>query len=150
NAGQGLLAYRQVQLMDVFVAKALAHSVIYAVVFTVVLTGLGMLGYSVFPLRPIELGAVLFLTIGLAFGLGLLYAAISCLMPHERAAIKSLSVPLYFASGTLLPVTRFPDHWVQRLAINPVLHLVELSRVASVAGYQPMPYTSVVYPMGLT
>src|SRR5690606_39975631 len=58
NAGQGLLSYRQVMLMDVFVAKALAHSVIYAVVFTVVLTGLGMLGYSVFPLRPIELGAV--------------------------------------------------------------------------------------------
>src|SRR5690606_141270 len=67
NAGQGLLAYRQVLLMDVFVAKTLAHFVIYAVVFAIVLTGLGMLGFSVFPLRPIELGGVVLLTTTLAF-----------------------------------------------------------------------------------
>jgi capsular polysaccharide transport system permease protein len=149
NSGQGLLAYRQVQLLDVFIAKTLAHSVIYAVVFSVVLTALGMLGYHVFPLRPIELGGVLVLTIALAFGLGLLFAAIASLIPDARAAIKILFMPLYFASGILFPVTRFPDHWVQLLSINPVLHLVELSRIASVEGYQPMPYTSVVYPLGL-
>src|ERR671911_3049339 len=43
NAGQGLLSYRQVLLMDVFIAKALAFFVIQAIVFVIVLTGLGML-----------------------------------------------------------------------------------------------------------
>src|SRR5690606_3152753 len=72
NAAQGLLSYRQVLLMDVFVAKAMAHCVIQAVVFTIVLTGLSMFGYHVLPPHPIELAGVLLLVIVLAFGLGLL------------------------------------------------------------------------------
>src|SRR5690606_13061195 len=56
NAGQGLLSYRQVLLMDVFVAKALAHCVIQAVVFFIVLSGLAMVGFHVLPPRPVELG----------------------------------------------------------------------------------------------
>ena len=149
NMGQGLLAYRQVMLMDVFMARAMAHSVIYLVVFSIVLTGLGMLGFHVLPLRPIELVGVVLLTVMLAFGLGLLFAAIASLIPDARAAIKILFMPLYFASGILFPVTRFPDHWVKMFAINPVLHLVELSRVAAVEGYQPMKYLSLEYPVAL-
>ncbi len=149
NASQGLLSYRQVMLMDIFIARAIGHFVIYAVVFSVVLTGLGMLGFSVFPLRPIELAGVIVMTFLMAFGLGLLFAAVSSLVPDARTAIKILFMPLYFASGILFPVTRFPDEWVQKLAYNPVLHLVELSRVAAVEGYRPMPYTSIEYPLAL-
>ena len=149
NANQGLLSYRQVLLMDVFIAKAVGHFVIQAVVFLVVLVGLGMLGFHVLPLRPIELAGVIAMTFLMAFGLGLLFAAVSSLVPDARAAIKILFMPLYFASGILFPVTRFPDHWVQILSINPVLHLVELSRVAAVEGYRPMPYTSILYPLAL-
>lgn len=149
NAGQGLLSYRQVMLMDVFVAKALAHCVIQTVVFAIVLTALAMFGYHVLPMRPVELGGILVLTAMLAFGLGLLLAAIGSLMPDARGAIKIMFMPLYFASGILFPVTRFPDSWVQLLSINPVLHLVELSRAVSVEHYQPMKYTSMAYPLGL-
>jgi capsular polysaccharide transport system permease protein len=149
NAAQGLLSYRQVLLMDVFVAKALAHGVIQAVVFVIVLTGLGMLGYDVLPLRPLELGGVLALTVVLAFGLGLLLAAIASIVPDARAVIHVMFMPLYFVSGILFPVTRFPDGWVQWMAINPVLHLVELSRVMGVEKYQPMRYLSIEYPVAL-
>jgi capsular polysaccharide transport system permease protein len=149
NAAQGLLSYRQVLLMDVFIAKAIAHVVIYAVVFIIVLTGLAMLGYDVAPPRPIELAGLLVLTIVLAFGLGLLLAAIASLVPDARAVIHVMFMPLYFVSGILFPVTRFADEWVRLMAINPVLHLVELSRVAGVAGYEPMKYTSILYPVTL-
>src|SRR5690606_33926437 len=145
----GLLAYRQVLLMDVFIARAIGHFVIYSVVFTVVLSALGLLGFHDFPLRPIELAGVITMTVLLAFVLGLLFAAVAIPVPDARAAIKILFMPLYFASGILFPVTRFPDHWVQILAINPVLHLVELCRVAAVEGYRPMPYTSIEYPLAL-
>jgi capsular polysaccharide transport system permease protein len=57
NTGGGVLSYRQVLLMDVFIAKAMSHAVIQAVVFVIVLTGLGMLGFSVLPERPVELAA---------------------------------------------------------------------------------------------
>jgi capsular polysaccharide transport system permease protein len=149
NAGQGLLSYRQVLLMDVFIAKAMAYFVIQAVVFIMVLTGLGMLDYHVLPPRPVEFAGVLALTIVLAFGLGLLFAAIASMIPDAKSMIKIMFMPLYFISGILFPVTRFPDEWVKWMAINPVLHLVELSRVTAIDRYEPTKYLSIGYPVAL-
>jgi capsular polysaccharide transport system permease protein len=149
NTAQGLLSYRQVLLMDVFIAKAMAHCVIQAVVFGLVLTGLSMFGYDVLPPRPVELAGVLALTTVLAFGLGVLFAAVTSLIPDARPVIRVMFMPLYFVSGILFPVTRFSDEWVRWMAINPVLHLVELSRVMGVDAYEPMKYTSVLYPVAL-
>jgi capsular polysaccharide transport system permease protein len=149
NAAQGLLSYRQVLLIDVFAAKALAYFAIQAIVFLVVLTGLALFGYDVLPPRPVELGGVLLLTGGLAFGLGLLLSAIGSLIPDARAVIHVMFMPLYLASGILFPVTRFADEWVRWMAFNPVLHLVEMSRVSAVEGYEPIKYLSVAYPVAL-
>jgi capsular polysaccharide transport system permease protein len=149
NTAQGLISYRQVLLMDVFIAKTLAYAVIQAVVFTVVLTGLGLLGYDVLPSRPVELGGVVLLTVMLAFGLGLAFAAISSLVPDARPVIHVMFMPLYFASGILFPLNRFPDEWVRWLSINPVAHLVELSRLAALDGYTPTKYLSLTYPVAL-
>jgi capsular polysaccharide transport system permease protein len=149
NANRGLLSYRQILLMDVFIAKALAYCVIQAIVFGIVFTGLAMLGFDVRPALPIELGGVLILTVLLAFGLGLLFAAITSIAPDARSLIRLLFIPLYFMSGVLFPITRFPDDWVRWLAINPVLHLVEMSRAVGLAQYEPMRYLSVTYPVAL-
>jgi len=149
RANRGLLSYRQVLLMDVFIAKALAYCVIQAIVFGIVFTGLAMLGFDVRPSLPIELGAVLMLTVTLAFGLGLLFAAITSLAPDARSLIRLLFLPLYFMSGVLFPITRFPDEWVRWMALNPVLHLVELSRTVGLAHYEPMRYLSLTYPVAL-
>jgi len=149
NAAQGLLSYRQVQLMDVFIAKAIAYAVIQTVVFAIVLTGLAMFGYDVLPPHPVEFAAVLVLTIMLAFGLGLALAAIASLVPDARQVIQVMFMPLYFASGILFPVTRFPDEWVGWMAVNPVLHLVELTRAMAIDGYEPMKFLSITYPVVL-
>lgn len=149
NSTQGLLSYRQVVLMDVFIAKAMAFFVIQAIVFTIVLTGLGMLDYEVLPARPVEFAGVLALTVVLAFGLGLLLAAIASLIPDAKSVIRVIFMPLYFVSGVLFPITRFPDEWVRWMAINPVLHLVELSRVMALDQYESMKYLSIAYPVSL-
>ena len=149
NAGRGLLSYRQVLLMDVFVAKALAYAVIQAIVATIVLSGLDMLDYHVFPPRPVEFAGILALTALFGFGLGVVLAAVVSLIPDARPVIQVMFMPLYFVSGILFPVTRFSDQWVQWLALNPLLHLVELSRLTAVDGYEPMKYTSLAYPLAL-
>ncbi|HZD52785.1 MAG TPA: ABC transporter permease [Woeseiaceae bacterium] len=149
NAPQGLLSYRQVQLIDVFIAKALAHFVIQAIVFIIVLIGLGMLDFQVLPPRPVEFGGVLVLTLVLAFGLGLLFAAIASLVPDAVSVIRVMFMPLYFVSGILFPVTSFPEKWERWMAFNPVLHLVELSRITAVDGYEPTKYLNIAYPIGL-
>lgn len=149
NSAKGLLSYRQVHLMDVFIARAIAHCVIQAIVFAIVLTGLSLFGYQVLPARPLELAGILALTAWLAFGLGVLFAAIASLVPDARPVIHVMFMPLYFMSGILFPVTRFSDEWVRWLAFNPVLHLVEMSRVMSLDQYVPMKYTSVMFPVWL-
>lgn len=149
NAAQRLLSYRQVQLLDVFIAKLLAFAVVQIVVFVVVLIGLALIGYDVMPAHPIELVGVIGLTIAVAFGLGLVFAAIASHMPDTRAIIKILFMPLYFVSGILFSVQRFPDEWVRYMSVNPVLHLVELSRSMALDGFEPMTYTSVLYPVSL-
>jgi capsular polysaccharide transport system permease protein len=149
NAARGLLSYRQVLLMDVFMAKAIAYAVIQAVVFIIVLTGLAMLGFDVLPTRPLEFAGVLVITVALAFGLGLSLAAIASLIPDARPIIHVMFMPLYFASGILFPVTRFPDEWVRWMAINPVLHLAELSRDMAIERYEPMQYLSIGYVIAL-
>ena len=92
---------------------------------------------------------MLALTIMLAFGLGLVFAAIASLVPDARQVIQVMFMPLYFASGILFPVTRFPDEWVGWMAVNPVLHLVELTRAMAIDGYEPMEYLSITYPVVL-
>jgi capsular polysaccharide transport system permease protein len=149
NAGKGLLSYRQVLLMDVFIAKAIAHAVIQAIVFVVVLTGLAMFGYHVLPAHPVEFAGVLLLTVVLAFGLGLVLAAVASLMPDARPVIHVMFMPLYFASGILFPVTRLADEWVRWLAINPILHLVELSRATAIDRFETMEYLSLGYVIAL-
>jgi capsular polysaccharide transport system permease protein len=149
KAAKGLLAYRQVLLLDVFIAKAIAYAVIQAIVFTIVLTALSMFGFEVLPPRPLEFVAVLALTVLLAFGLGLVLAAITSLVPDARSIVSIMFMPLYFVSGIIFPVTRFPDEWMKLMAINPVLHLVELSRAMGVPGYEPFKYLSLAYPVTL-
>lgn len=150
GANRGLLSYRQVLLMDVFVAKALAYCAVQALVFAVVIVGLAMAGYDVLPPRPVELGGVLVLTVLMAFAFGLLFGALTSVAPDAKSVVRVLFLPLYFLSGVLFPITRFPDSWVEWLAINPVLHLVEMSRAAAVAHYEPMRFLSLEYVTGLT
>lgn len=150
RVSRGLMSYRQVLLMDVFVANALAYCSVEAMVFAVVLAGLAMLGFDVFPIWPMELGGVLVLTVLLAFALGLLFGALTSVVPDAKALVRVLFIPLYFLSGILFPISHFPEEWVQWLAINPVLHLVEMSRAAAVAHYVPMRAMSLEYVTAVT
>jgi capsular polysaccharide transport system permease protein len=148
NANRGLLSYRQILLMDVFIARALAYCAIEALVFGIVLSGLALLGYDVLTQAPIELAGTLLLAALLGFGLGLLFAALGSVVPDARTVVRLLFMPLYFASGVLFPVSRLPDKWADVLAWNPVLHLVEASRSAAIAHYKPIQQLDVSWPLG--
>jgi len=148
-ASRGVLSYRQVLLMDVFVAKMLAYCAIESVVFITVLSGLAMFGFDVLPQHPVELAGTLVLTVLLAFGLGMLFAAMSSVVPDAKSVIRVLFIPLYFLSGVLFPLSRLKEEWVDWIALNPVAHLVDMSRLAGVAHHEPMRQLSIGYPLAL-
>jgi len=149
RANRGLLSYRQVLLMDVFIAKVMAHCAVSACVFAVVLGGLALLGFEVLPPLPIELFGVLALTVALAFGLGMLFAALGSVSPELKTIARLVFIPLYFLSGILFPISRFPEEWMAWLALNPVVHLVELSRHTALPDYKLLPHLGIAYPLAV-
>ena len=99
-------------LMDVFIARALAHCAIEAIVFAIVLSGLAMLGFDVLPPAPIEFGGVLLLTVALAFGLGLLFAALGSVVPDSKAVIASCFCRCISPPASCFRSRDFPDEWI--------------------------------------
>jgi capsular polysaccharide transport system permease protein len=141
-----VLSYRQVMLMDVFVAKLVAGTLMECLLIAMVLAGLALFGYEVLPRHPVELLGVLALAISLGFGLGLVFAALVSFVPDLATVIRVAFMPLYFVTGVLFPVSRFPKVVVDMLAWNPLLHMVEMCRWAGLQHYDPIPQTDIAYP----
>ena len=138
NVSRGLLSYRPVHLIDVIFAKAIFTAALETLLFLVIGAGLAVMGFNVVPTHPIEWLLILIGVCLFALGLGMILAAIVGFMPDAKTLIRLLFMPLYFLSGIILPITRFPDEWVDYLSWNPVLHWVEASRAFAVPHYEPM------------
>lgn len=150
QANVGLLAYRQVHLLDVFVARALSNVVVETILFVIVFAGLALLGYDVLPRNIVEVLAVLTVAVAMGLGLGMLFAALCGFVPDARSMIRIAFVPLYLISGVMYPISRFPGEVVQWLSWNPLLHLIDYSRLAALPHYRPIPTLNVLYPIALT
>jgi capsular polysaccharide transport system permease protein len=138
NASRGLLSYRPVHLIDVIFTKAIFTLALESMLFFIIGLGLTLLGYKLMPAFPVEWLCLLLGVSVFGLGVGMLFAALSSFMPDARSVIKVSFLPLYFASGVVLPVSRFPAEWVDRLAYNPLLHWIEASRHLGLAHYQPL------------
>jgi capsular polysaccharide transport system permease protein len=149
NNSVGVLAYRQVHLMDVFVSKLIASTLLECFLISLVLFGLALFNYQIVPWRPVEVLLVMVLAILLGFGLGIVLAAVISFIPDARTIIRIAFMPLYLASGVAFPVTRFPNAVVDLLAINPVLHIVEMGRWAGIEHYKTIHQLDIPYPIAI-
>ena len=146
SANRGLFAYRQVKPIDTLVARAGVELLMNLLVYVTTLGLLGWIGFHVLPAGPLEVilvHVVMFFS-GLGFGV---FAAV---VTHERPRLKSffriLMFPLYILSGILFPVHLAPPEVLPWLLLNPLLHLVELSRHAFIAQYEVLDQVSLLYP----
>ncbi|MFZ2988542.1 ABC transporter permease [Ideonella sp.] len=147
----GLFNYRQVKPMDTIVARALLELVIDAIVFVIAMIILARAGFQ--PILPEQLLAYLgvwglFFLLGSTIGLTL--ATVIGPLPRLGFAVQLLSLPLMFSSGVLFSVHGLPQDVLDWLLYNPLLHLVELSRVAYLPGYNPLNGVNVYFPLMVT
>lgn len=150
SANKGLFAYRQVTLMDTFIARTIVETLLSAAVFALILAGMLWLGFDIELARPLEwLG---FLALGLAFGfsLGGLLAALAYALPEAKLAIRLAFLPLYFLSGVILPPWHFPPDTRAIMLWNPFVHLLELIRGAFFPFYPKMQGISASYVASIT
>jgi capsular polysaccharide transport system permease protein len=147
SANRGLFAYRQVKPIDTLAARAVVELLMNLLVYGFTLALLGWLGFHVVPARPLNMFAVHAVLFFLGAGFGTFAAVIS----HDRARLRSLirimMFPLYIASGILFPIHVLPPDVLHWMLLNPLLHLVELSRHAFIAQYETLPQVNLLYPV---
>lgn len=129
GADRNLLMFRQIHPIDLMLTRAFALMTVEGMLFFGIFIGLDAWGFSPWPFDPLQEMAIWVLAMTMGLGVGMVLAAICAYMPDARLIIRLCFIPLYFASGVMFPVTRFPAEWIKwMVALNPVLHLVELSR----------------------
>lgn len=150
DANRGLFAYRQVKPMDTLLSRALLEVVLQSAVYALVLAVLMWLGYSVLPVRPLELMGVSALLVLLGFALGLVFAVTTNDLPRVRTFIRISGMPLYLMSGVMFSVRALPQELRWWLMWNPALHLVELSRSNFFPNYPLLPEINAEYVATVT
>lgn len=146
DANRGLYSYRQVKPFDTLVSRAVVELLMNLLVYGFTLGLLGWLGFQVLPAGPLEMMAVHVVMFALGTGFGMFSAVVSHERPRLRSFIRIAMLPLYVASGILFPIHLAPPDMLDWLALNPLLHLVELSRHAFIAEYVPLERVSLLYP----
>jgi capsular polysaccharide transport system permease protein len=150
DANRGLFNYRQVKPMDALMARAAVEGLLYVVVYSVTLVVLGWGGLEVVPDLPLQVIMVNGLTGVFGASMGLLFAVLGHDRHRLRSTIRLSFLPLYFASGVILRLDLLPQHVVDLLLWNPLIHLVELSRHGFYARYPTPAGVNIYYPFAWT
>lgn len=146
GANRSLFAYRQVMPLDALTARAIVEVGLYSVVYVAALLVLGWMGYHSVPRAPLELAVVGVVLVAFGMGLGLLFAILQHNRPKVTTFIGFVFLPLYFASGVIFQLHNLAPEIRDWLLYNPVLHLVELSRVYFIPNYTALPGVTLEYP----
>lgn len=145
-SNRGLFNYRQVKPIDTLVARALVEVGLYSAVYLSALVLLAWWGLPALPHEPLELAAVSAELITLGFSIGLVLAVLCHNRPWIRSIVGLLFVPLYLMSGVIFSLASVPAELRAWLLLNPVAHLVDLSRAHFIYGYQALEGVSALYP----
>lgn len=144
---KGSLAFKRIKIFDAVMATALFILLCAVIVFICFLVGLKIFG-DVFQIYKWEYIFYSFI-VAVIFGLGAGF--ISCVFGAYVKNIPFIYVYIlfrlvYFGSGIFFPVAILPMQIQNVLLLNPVLHLVEISRYAFI----PIPLRSQIsfeYPL---
>ncbi|MBN8489548.1 MAG: ABC transporter permease [Burkholderiales bacterium] len=148
SANKGLFGFKQVKPMDAFIARAALDVVLEIVIFVITALLLARMGYG--PLMPSDILAYLgVVTVCVLFGLGMgiSFAVLLDVAPRLEAITHVLTMPLMILSGVIFPLHRLPPEALEVLLYNPLLHLVEMARLAFLPGYVPLQGAGMVYPL---
>lgn len=130
NANQGLLVYPAVRPLDPFLARfafELLSSIFAFTVFCIVGLWLGV-NISLGSLHLLL--ACFLLTWLMGCGFGLIFGVMAAHIKEIEKVVPILQRPLLFLSAILIPFSTLPKSAQDVLQFNPLLHTVELSRLA--------------------
>ena len=148
NANAAILTYRQVHPIDTVLVRAALEVVPFMFSALFLLTGLGLLGYQVFPHDFLQV-MLAFAALWLAgIGLGLMFSVASELIPEVGKVVGMLFGPLYFVSGIMYPPSVIPSPYQSWFLLNPFVHGIETVRTGFFPQYHTISGVSMGYLLG--
>lgn len=145
-ANRGLYAYRQVKPIDALVARSVVEVGLYSAVYLLALGLLGWLEFHWLPVSPLQLMGVSAILLTLGVSLGLLFSVVTHNRPKVETLVGLLFMPLYLMSGVIFPLHTLPANVRDWLLWNPVLHLIELSRLYFIPNFRVLDGVNWTYP----
>lgn len=115
------------------VLAALVHEAIAALVFVLVLLGLGELSWPTLPWLLVALPLQLALVTGLAAGL----AVLQVFVRDIAQLLGMLMMALFYLTPIVYPLTIVPERLARWLELNPLTALIQLYRAALLGGEAP-------------
>lgn len=135
EANQGLFNYRPVKPIDTIIARAILESLIYVIVYVILMTIVGLLGENFSIINLLKLICSWVLLIIFSCGVGLIFMVLGNRIPEGVKFLPVILKPLYFISGIMFPLHAIPKQYWSLILWNPIIHAVELSRESVVPGY---------------
>lgn len=135
EANQGLFNYRPVKPIDTIIARTILETVIYAIVYVLLMTLLGLIGEDFEIINILNLFLVWILLVLFSFGVGLVFMVVGKTFPETEKFLPIILKPLYFVSCIMFSLHSIPKEYWPYLLWNPIVHIVELSRQSLVPGY---------------
>ncbi|CAM3993540.1 ABC transporter permease [Rahnella bruchi] len=135
EANQGLFNYRPVRPIDTIISRAILETLIYAIVYILMMTMVRLSGESFKIIDVITLIFSWILLVIFSSGIGLIFMVIGKTFPETEKFLPILIKPLYFISCIMFPLHNVPKEYWPYLLWNPLVHAVELSRESVFPGY---------------
>lgn len=145
DANKALFAYRQVHPVDPVLVRNAVEGVLKTIVFIILLTGAGFLGYEVIPDSALWALLAWFSLWCLGMGAGLVTSVLNSLVPETGIIIRVLTLPLLLLSGVIIPLQALPHNVQEYLIYNPILHGLEMLRLGFFEGYKVVSGTNLTY-----
>ncbi len=136
RASQGLLSYRQIQPLDIIVARVIIEWAVLMVVGGLAISGWWMTGHPVMLDNPLGILVYLLALAVLGMCYGIFAEVVGTVIPDMRRILGLLMRPMLFISGLFFTMDMIPWGAEKYLVWNPVLHLVDLTRGAALTGYE--------------
>ena len=135
ESNQGLFNYRPVKPIDTIIARAILETVIYVIVYVLLMFLVGLAGEEFKLNNFLTLTSAWVLLVLLSCGVGLVFMVVGNRFPETEKFLPILIKPLYFVSCIMFSLHSIPKDYWPYLLWNPIVHVVELSRQSVVPGY---------------
>lgn len=145
DSNRGLFTFRQIKPMDTFLTRTLMETFLSLLVYALLLLGMAWAGMDV-PLRdPLTVMLIFALFIAGGMGLGMIFSVVVHHLPEAKTLIRLIFLPLYLISGIIFPLSVLPAEVLPYLLWNPILHGIEINRMAFFDQYHGLRQVSLAY-----